>query len=50
MPHIALTALYTMYQTLGGEAELTEHLISVFIALELVSQYEYTHFLCPVKP
>lgn len=33
-----------------GEADLIEHLISVIIAVELVSQCEYTHFLCLVKP
>lgn len=33
-----------------GEADLIEHLVSVFIAVELVSQCEYTHFLCLVKP
>lgn len=33
----------------GGEADLIEHLISVFIAVELVSQYEYTHFFVSSK-
>lgn len=26
------------------EADLIEHILSVFIAIELVSQCEYTHF------
>lgn len=32
-----------------GEADLIEHLVSVFTAVELVSQCEYTHFFVSSK-